>query len=137
MYSDFNPQIIILLIPAMEIASSVFNKEISEQRFLTLRKYSEMERLLCVVLASSFSKIWSRTSFFLLKSLSRVCQFSWVDLHRMMWSNKPWEIGSFNTNFAFAFNCFHFLNASAFPCSSMGEVVLFLSTTSHKSSPTR
>jgi len=133
----FNPQIIILLIWASEIVSSGFNKEISKQRFLILRKYSEMERLPYVVLASSFSKIWSCTSSFLLKSLSRVCQISWAELYRMMWSNKQWEIDRFNTNSAFAFNCFHLLNASAFPCSSMGEVVLIPSTTSHKSSPTR
>ena len=125
MYSRFNPQIIILLIRASEIASSGFNKKISEQRLLILRKYSEMERLPCVVLASSFSKIWSLASSFLLKSLSRVRQISWAELHRMMWSNKPWEIDHFNTNSAFAFNYFHLLNASTFPCLSVGEVVLF------------
>jgi len=38
MYSAFNPQIIILLIRASKIVSSGFNKEISEQRFLILRK---------------------------------------------------------------------------------------------------
>ena len=135
-YSGFKPRTKILLIRA-SIASSGFNKDISQHKFLIFKKYSEIERLSWMVLANSFSNICNRDSFFMLNKRSRVRHISWADLDYIMWSNKPEEIVLFRMNSAFALTCFHFLYAQLFFGLSAEGLITFPLTTSHKSSPTR